>query len=53
MDAFLKKLSGYRYNYVDQLEAAVQGQPSWLHAWFPFWINLHSSAPTLLANVTA
>jgi uncharacterized membrane protein YphA (DoxX/SURF4 family) len=52
VDAFLKWLPGYRDTYIDQLKSAAQGQPSWLHGWFHFWINLQSSAPTLFATLT-
>ncbi|HYZ81531.1 MAG TPA: hypothetical protein VE571_09700 [Solirubrobacteraceae bacterium] len=52
IDAFLKWLPGYRHGYIDQLKTAAQGQPSWLHGWFHFWINLQSGAPTLFATLT-
>ena len=52
IDAFLKWLPGYRHTYIDSLRSAAQGQPSWLHGWFHFWINLQSGAPTLFATVT-
>jgi thiosulfate dehydrogenase (quinone) large subunit len=53
IDAFLKWLPGYRHSYIDNLKTAAQGQPSWLHGWFHFWINLQSGAPTLFATLTA
>ncbi len=52
IDAFLKWLPGYRHTYIANLRSAAQGQPSWLHGWFHFWINLQSSAPTLFATLT-
>jgi thiosulfate dehydrogenase (quinone) large subunit len=52
IDAFMKWLPGYRHTYIDSLKSAAQGQPSWLHGWFHFWINLQSSAPTLFATLT-
>jgi nitrite reductase (NO-forming) len=52
IDAFLKWLPGYRHTYIDNLRSAAQGQPSWLHGWFHFWINLQASAPTLFATLT-
>ena len=53
IDAFLKWLPAYRHSYIDNLQSAAQGQPSWLHGWFHFWINLQSSAPALFATLTA
>ncbi|MGZ4273110.1 MAG: hypothetical protein ACXVRP_05030 [Solirubrobacteraceae bacterium] len=52
IDAFLKWLPGYRHSYIDQLKTAAQGQPSWLHGWFHFWINLQSGAPSVFATLT-
>ncbi|HEX3976557.1 MAG TPA: hypothetical protein VHW96_09845 [Solirubrobacteraceae bacterium] len=52
IDAALKWLPGYRHTYIDSLKSAAQGQPSWLHGWFHFWINLQSGAPTLFATLT-
>jgi thiosulfate dehydrogenase [quinone] large subunit len=52
IDAYLKWLPGYRKTYVTQLKSVAQGQPSWLHSWFHFWINVQSSAPTLFAVLT-
>jgi thiosulfate dehydrogenase [quinone] large subunit len=52
IDAYLKWLPGYRKTYVSQLKSVAQGQPSWLHGWFHFWVTVQSSAPTLFAVVT-
>lgn len=52
IDAVLKWLPGYRHSYLDNLKTAAQGQPSWLHGWFHFWINFQSGAPTLFAVLT-
>jgi len=52
IDAYLKWLPGYRKTYVSQLKSVAHGQPSWLHSWFHFWINIQSSAPTLFAVLT-
>jgi nitrite reductase (NO-forming) len=52
IDAFLKWLPGYRHTYISQLRQATQGQPSWLHWWFHFWIGLQSGAPGLFAILT-
>ena len=52
IDAVLKWLPGYRDSYISQLKEAAEGQPSWLHWWFRFWIKLQSGAPTLFADLT-
>src|SRR6201999_369613 len=52
IDAVLKWLPGYRHSYLTQLQATAQGQPSWLHWWFHFWITLQSHAPSLFATLT-
>ena len=51
INAFLKWLPGYRHTYIDASNRP-HGQPSWLHGWFHFWINLQSGAPTLFATLT-
>jgi uncharacterized membrane protein YphA (DoxX/SURF4 family) len=52
IDAFLKWRPGYRHDYISNLQSAAQGQPSWLHGWFHFWINLQSGSPALWATLT-
>jgi uncharacterized membrane protein YphA (DoxX/SURF4 family) len=52
IDAVLKWLPGYRHSYLGNLKAAAQGQPSWLHGWFNFWIRLQSHSPALFATLT-
>ena len=52
IDAVLKWLPGYRHSYISNLKQTAQGQPSWLHWWFHFWINLQSGAPSLFAILT-
>ncbi len=52
IDAMLKWLPGYRHMYISNLKSTAQGQPSWLHGWFHFWINLQSGAPSLFATLT-
>ena len=52
IDAFLKWLPGYRHTYISALKQTAQGQPSWLHGWFHFWITFQSGAPTLFAILT-
>ncbi|HWF31148.1 MAG TPA: hypothetical protein VG188_01170 [Solirubrobacteraceae bacterium] len=52
VDAMLKWLPGYRHSYIKQLKETAEGQPSWLHWWFRFWIKLQSGTPTLFAVLT-
>lgn len=52
INAYLKWLPGYRKTYISQLKSVAQGQPSRLHGWFHFWINVQSSAPTVFAVLT-
>lgn len=52
IDAYLKWLPGYRHSFISSLKQAADGQPSFLHGWFHFWINLQSGAPTLFATLT-
>jgi nitrite reductase (NO-forming) len=52
IDAYLKWRPGYRHSYIDSLTSAAQGQPSFLHGWFHFWITLQSGAPMLFATLT-
>ncbi len=49
IDAYLKWLPGFRHTYISSLKMTAQGQPSFLHGWFHFWITVQSSAPTLFA----
>ena len=52
IDAVLKWLPGYRHSYLAQLQSIAQGQPSFLHGWFHFWVHLQSGAPALWADLT-
>jgi thiosulfate dehydrogenase (quinone) large subunit len=52
VDAYLKWRPGYRHSFIDTLKSAAQGQPSFLHGWFHFWIKLQSGAPGLFATLT-
>jgi uncharacterized membrane protein YphA (DoxX/SURF4 family) len=52
IDAYLKWRPGFRHGYIDNLKSAAQGQPSWLHGWFHFWIDLQSGSPALWATLT-
>src|SRR5262249_60171371 len=50
--ACLKWLPAFRNTYISQLKSVADGQPSWLHGWFDFWISLQSAAPTVFATLT-
>jgi uncharacterized membrane protein YphA (DoxX/SURF4 family) len=52
INAVLKWLPGYRDTYLTQLKGVAQGQPSFLHGWFHFWITLQSGAPSFWADLT-
>jgi uncharacterized membrane protein YphA (DoxX/SURF4 family) len=52
INAVLKWLPGYRDSYLSQLKDVAQGQPSWLHGWFHFWVTLQSGAPSFWADLT-
>jgi len=52
IDAYLKWLPAFRNTYISQLKSVADGQPSWLHGWFDFWISLQSAAPTVFATLT-
>jgi nitrite reductase (NO-forming) len=52
IDAVLKWLPGYRSTYLSQLKSVAHGQPSWLHGWFQFWIQLQSAGPGWFATLT-
>jgi thiosulfate dehydrogenase (quinone) large subunit len=52
INAALKWMPGYRSSYLSQLKAVAQGQPSFLHGWFHFWITLQSGTPSVWADLT-
>ena len=52
IDAYLKWQPGYRDTYIANLKQTAQGQPSFLHGWFHFWITLQSGAPSVFATLT-
>jgi nitrite reductase (NO-forming) len=53
IDAYLKWLPGFRSSYLDRLSGWADGQPSWLHGWFTFWINLQQPRVTFFAYLVA
>ncbi|HUY09773.1 MAG TPA: hypothetical protein VMW80_10075 [Candidatus Dormibacteraeota bacterium] len=52
VDAALKSSPAFRAGYPGYLTSASQGQPSWLHPWFNFWIHLQHRT-VVWAYVTA
>jgi nitrite reductase (NO-forming) len=38
IDAFFKWRPGFHTGFMDTVKGAADGQPSWLHWWFKFWI---------------
>lgn len=53
IDAILKWLPGFHTNYMSGLMGEAQGQPSWLHPWFNFWINLQHSRVSFFVYLVA
>ena len=39
IDAFFKWRIGFHRTFVDVIKEAGEGQPSWLHWWFKFWLD--------------
>ncbi|HLI50514.1 MAG TPA: hypothetical protein VKU87_01880, partial [Thermomicrobiaceae bacterium] len=46
IDASFKWHAAFSSHFVGYLQNASQGQPSWLHWWFNFWINVVSPNPS-------
>jgi thiosulfate dehydrogenase [quinone] large subunit len=53
IDATLKWLPGFRDQYLSMIQAAGQGQPSWLAPFFHFMTSAVGPAPGLFAILTA
>jgi len=53
VDASLKWLPGFRSSFADMIRGAADGQPTWLHGWFSFWIDLTAPRATLFADMVA
>jgi nitrite reductase (NO-forming) len=53
IDAILKWLPGFRAGYADALREGADGQPSWLHGWFNFWINLQEPRAAFFGYLVA
>lgn len=53
IDASLKWLPGFRTSFVGTVQEAGDGQPTWLHGWFSFWVNLIQPRATLFTHMVA
>lgn len=53
IDAAFKWNSAFADGFLDQVKAAGDGQPAWLHGWFDFWANLTASNAHFYATLTA
>jgi uncharacterized membrane protein YphA (DoxX/SURF4 family) len=53
IDAILKWLPGFRNGYMAMMKMAAAGQPSWLHPWFSFWVNLQEPRAAFFAYLCA
>ena len=49
INAGFKWQQAFRDGFLDQVKSAADGQPSWLHGWFNFWIHMLSHNPHLFA----
>jgi uncharacterized membrane protein YphA (DoxX/SURF4 family) len=53
IDAVLKWLPGFRTGYLAMIKMAPQGQPTWLHPWFSFWINVEDPRAAFFVYLAA
>lgn len=53
IDASFKWTPTFRASYISILTDAAKDQPSWLHWWFNFWINLQSPHPAFFTYLVA
>ena len=53
VDAAFKWQAAFRNSFLDQIKAAADGQPQFLHGWFSFWIQTFSHNPHLFAVLVA
>jgi thiosulfate dehydrogenase [quinone] large subunit len=49
INAAFKYQSAFANSFLDQIKAAADGQPAWLHGWFNFWTQLLSHNPHFFA----
>ncbi len=53
IDAALKWTPSFRHEYLGLVQQAAKGQPSWLQAWFHFWVGLIGPRVGLFSYATA
>jgi nitrite reductase (NO-forming) len=53
INASFKWQSAFRSGFLDQIKAAADGQPHWLHGWYHFWIQILSHNPHVMAIIVA
>ncbi|HSX53168.1 MAG TPA: DoxX family membrane protein [Patescibacteria group bacterium] len=53
INALFKWQPAFKEGFLDQIKSAADGQPSWLHGWFNFWIQLFSHNPHAFAILIA
>ena len=53
INAVFKWQPAFRAGFLDQIKSAGDGQPSWLHHWFAFWVTVFSHNPHLFATLVA
>ncbi len=53
IDAAFKWQPAFKSGFLDQIQGAAVGQPSWLQGWFNFWIHLLGHNPHLFAFIVA
>ena len=49
INASFKWRVAFRDGFLDQIKSAAEGQPSWLHGWFNFWVQLLGHNPHIYA----
>lgn len=53
IDAGFKWQPAFKAGFLDQIKSAADGQPSWLHGWFSFWIHFLAHNPHVFAALVA
>lgn len=53
IDAYFKWQPAFLNGFLDQIQSASQGQPSWLSPWFNFWMTSLGHSPHVFATLTA
>lgn len=53
IDASFKWNASFADGFLDQIKGAADGQPSWLHGWFDFWVSAMTPHAHLFATLTA